>query len=199
MRKIMSRVTIFAVCALMLFGLAGCGQSKYILPKIVYAGDGDITIEHVTNVEADYILYEDDEYPDDTHLLRHDDFVQWGSVQWAWVIKSEGDVVGWIQTQGGVGSSSNDARDDYSYGISYNGNKFADETCPITVYFIADDITDEYIREHVTLTSNAGNISYSECVNIDGTPFILACYTLDLSGIKAKDATDMTFTFGIHK
>lgn len=140
-------------CLMSCVTLTGCTKKNtYFLPQVAFTAESaaaGFTIEHVTNIEKDYEL-------PDGEKLTHSDYTKRKNVQWAWLIRHNGDVAGWIITTGGCATEKGKTPQ-YGFTASTTNGTYGFQTEYIKISLL--DAPTSIFESNVVITANFGGIS----------------------------------------
>lgn len=191
MKKSLSIVSVLMVAVFSVLFLSSCGgnSSKYYLPNITTDIEG-WTIEHVTNRSGDVILPIEDE------SLRKADYDNWGSIAWAWLIKKDDNLVGWIKTDGGY--DTNGKNEVYGFIADKKGGKnlsFSAQVLSIT--FVNKDIS---VFDNVDILTNYGYISKGEASkHSQDNEYVVCPFILHLEDENPNDISSIDITIRVNQ
>lgn len=191
MKKSLSIVAVLMVALFSAMFLTACGNSvKYFLPNITTDIEG-FKIEHVINRNGDISL------PVDGESLLKADYDNYGSISWAWIIKKDDSLIGWITTDGGY--NSNKRNEEYGFVADKNGGKkIKFITQYVSVTFINKDVS---VFDNVDILTNCGYFSKGETTDYipGGTNVVRCIYALHLEDENPSEVDNINITIRINQ
>ena len=185
MKKSLSIVSVLMVAVFSVLFLSSCGgnSAKYYLPNITTDIEG-WSIEHVTNKNGDVVLPIEDE------SLRKEDFDNWGSIAWAWLIKKDENLVGWIKTDGGY------EKEDYGFKSKKEGKSYTLKTQILTIYFVNKEMS---VFDNVDILTSCGYISKVEPFKNTEKGYVYCPYQFNFDDVNLDKDSSIDITIRINQ